>query len=547
MLRSRSPLAALALAAVLLVPATAGAKRPASRAAQAATIAKAVTKAKTDKARRAAVLRALKLAGVGVYSGRGRAIQRGAERTARDPFLYSFELTGLVTELRRKQRTTFAEVVTRLQQVGLRRRGGKTLTASRLAAAVAKAVRTARKHPRSARGSGALLVGAIALRRHGRLTSKAKLDALQAWIVEAEIIGRARRAGKASMLRRARAAAAKPCFSGQRRAGKAVKGLGGIADAVDDVAKFAVNVVAQPLHMAGIALAVEMTAPPAEQVTSTHYGPVGHGGTPNAGRKLVFTVEVRMLAEPPETLIRCGPLAGLKLPHKGPIADVPINWDGIVSDGIATLERHGRIVQQDAATDRGGSAALVFEPKDEVVPSKGKVVVAAGALQPEAEVWTALGNDLGNLPEAVGVKSATIGFSVLRHAPRGFRFDVLQDLTWTDSQGKRHPQWHRWQGRKCGEDPYTGVWAGAEDSFHDAYTDAPQQGHKINWTIGPDGSPRYAYQHEAWSPSPATYWYAFRIPRDSGRLEVTTNATAYDEVETVTGPLSEDPACPQPK
>src|SRR4051812_46898938 len=118
---SRTLPAVLALTAILAFPVTALAKRPPTRAAQAASIARAVTKAKSDKARRAAILRALRLAGVGVYSGRGRPIQRGAERRAADPFLYSFELAGLVAEQRRGKRATFGYVVSHLSRIGLKR------------------------------------------------------------------------------------------------------------------------------------------------------------------------------------------------------------------------------------------------------------------------------------------------------------------------------------------------------------------------------------------------------------------------------------------
>ena len=312
--------------------------------------------------------------------------------------------------------------------------------------------------------------------------------------------------------------------------------------------KFVVNAVAQPLHMASMSLAIEVTAPAADQVTSTHYGPVGHGGLSTAGRKLVFTVEVRMLAEPPERAIRCGPLAGLKLPHKGPVARIPINWDGLYADGVATLERHGTIAQKDEQTGADGSASLVFDPRDEVIPTVGKTVRDGDVLGPEAEVFSGLGNDLGNLPEAIGVKPVFIGFTIARHAPRGFKFDVLHDFSFTGSDGVRHARWHHWTGRVCGEDPFGRAWQGNETSYHDAYTaNGPQQGHPVAWTLAPGKATRSTFAHEAWAPPPAIYWYDLRLETAARRMAITTNASENDEPTTRYGALAEDTSCPPPR
>ena len=70
-----------------------------------------------------------------------------------------------------------------------------------------------------------------------------------------------------------------------------------------------------------MAVAVTNATPSAQ---STHYGPAGHDQ--GAGKPLDFVVRVVVLTKLSHFIITCGPLIGFKIPRKGPIPGIAVDW-----------------------------------------------------------------------------------------------------------------------------------------------------------------------------------------------------------------------------
>lgn len=452
-------LAALLLLASADAADAAKRSRPADRVALAAKLAGDLRRATTDDRRRAALLRVFSALRVGVYSGRGRPIVRGTERSAGDVYLYDAEVRAIAAGLGRGQRIDPAGLVQRVSRLRLAPRGGP-LTGPRLERALTAGLRRARRERRAPRSLAGLLVAELGRRAKRPVTGRgAAYDPLQSWLILAEL-ATGRRGGGSARPRQAGAPA--PCFTGSGRVARIVSGFGALVQDFDTILKVATHSVASPLHGLTIAALFDVQPTQGGQVLSTHYGGPHH---PLSGRELVFRIGAQMVAQLPDRVIRCGPLAGLTFPKKGPIAGLPVDWDGSVSDGLATLRAHGTITQQDAVTDANGIATLRFTPHREIVAGAGRERVAAGALQPEVSVLSGLGNVPGNINEVLFPFFTTIGFGIGYHEARGFRFSAeTPELCFTLGSCDEHAfrYTHTYSARVCGPTPYGVPWDGTE-------------------------------------------------------------------------------------
>ena len=452
------------LALSLAVAAEAAPRRAPDQAAKARALVKGVAGAQSTAARERALLRVFRALRAGVYTGVGKAVVRGAERRSTDVFLYRTEVRAIAGGLGTDRALDGDALAARIGALGVKRRDGAALTAADLVGPLPGAVRRAKASRRSRAALGTLLVAELARRAKRPLGGeKARFDALQAWLIGAEVLSA--HGGRTRALAQATAAQdARPCFPGQGRVKKLVDGFGIFGDVVSEGLETAGNLGAGPLHALGLAALIDVQATRTGQVSETHYGP-GHPATfgRQPGGRLVFQVGVQMVAEPHDRLIRCGPLAGMKFPKKGPIPDIPINWDGLVTNGLRILGFHGTVTRKDEKTGPDGVAVLTFQPHDEPVPGLGEERLVVGVLQPEAEVFTGLGNKFGNFNEIVNSFNVTLPFSIGAHVPRGYKFraQTPEICFYLDScQPHSERVTFTYTASSCGWNPYGTVWSG---------------------------------------------------------------------------------------
>jgi hypothetical protein len=100
-----------------------------------------------------------------------------------------------------------------------------------------------------------------------------------------------------------------------------------------------------------------------------------------------------MLDDLGDKKIDCLALAGIKLPKKGPIPDVPVRW----TLGTGDLKRHGTLspsgIAPVAKTDEEGISTLTFTPKDEAIPGLGVDTHDTGTVVGLAEWQKAFDNE----------------------------------------------------------------------------------------------------------------------------------------------------------
>jgi hypothetical protein len=159
---------------------------------------------------------------------------------------------------------------------------------------------------------------------------------------------------------------------------------------------------------------------------------VGIAGNP--GDQLLFQIGVQMVADLSQyPILKCGKLAGLTFPPKGPVRGVNINWDPILwgaIDNYADLKENGTIVRQDAVTDSNGLASLVFQPKDEPEATMStrqtdkNIVSFSGTLSPSAAIATSFGNILAFGSEVLMPKTVTFYYIIEMHSGYGWKIDL---------------------------------------------------------------------------------------------------------------------------
>ena len=408
-------------------------KKPPSQAQVAVKLAKQVLAAPTPAARHTSLVTVMKALHVGVYTAAGKPVVRGAERNARDFYLYDFELRIVADALRAKRTDDLDTLASSLFGLGVGR-SGAALPSAEIEQVLVRSVRAARARPRRKAALPALLIRELGLRQSRRYDLAAapapdtvRLDALQELLVLADAAN-----GRRAPAARRMAAVAADCsrITGDRKTDEILgqirwPGTPAELDRLHD------DIVSK-----GIVL--QDLTPGSHE---THYFPAGHAS--DGGKQLRFEVRAVMTVDVPQA-VRCGPLAGRKLPAKGPVEGVPITWadSGLKTSrgAVVPLEQLGT-VYADAKTDANGIATIFFSPNTEKYPGFGSEEIAAGDL---AMAVTA-GQSFQSWP-----------IRVVRHRPQGFKFSGLKfrvEFCCDGSPGFAVGTYEVVQARRCGDDP----------------------------------------------------------------------------------------------
>lgn len=370
-------------------------KKPAPSHAKAAKkLAVRVLGANSDRKRTKALKATMKALNLGVTTGTGKTVVPGAQRKPEDPYLYAFELGMLGESLERGQRWSLDDLASEIAGLGLDTESGAPLAGADLRTALRAAAKRALKKKRAARSLGMLIVRELGRRAEpgydlAKLgeTDEPAFDALQRALILADVIRGVEAAAAAT--RRGTA----NCFPST--ANKRIYRLGayivGELPVVSDISKVSIGAIWHA-WIVGIGISFRAVG---DTVENGHYGPQDHAeGDANskiAGEELEYTVAVEMLDQPSESQIACGALAGFKLPDKGPVEGIEIDWDGAF-DKYEELIKHGTVTRADQQTDGQGQAHFRFRPKDEVFVGVGPVDRATGDIGPEALIMNSLGN-----------------------------------------------------------------------------------------------------------------------------------------------------------
>lgn len=485
---SLAPPSAAVAAAAKTTPAAARRSAP-DQAASARALAARIVGARSDGARRAALLKALRALRVGVYTGGGRALVRGTERSARDVFLYDAEVRALVTALKLGTTLDRAQLGERLVALRLLRR---PLTAAQLA----RGISAARRASRDPAALGGLLIDELGLQ--GR-RAPGTFDALQTWLIEAELVARAsaRRRAAASGAGRAPSAAS-PRIAAAADGSGCFTGAGAVADVLTGLGILGGAFGVTPADNAAVALWHASTLRNLIQVDwaqtggVTHDGPAGHAA--DAGRDMTFVITVRAPVGASEREIRCGALRGAFLPREGALQNVPIDWETLAPDALATLRRHGTITRMDAKTGSAGSALLVFVPASEAIPGVGEIRSVGGEVAAQPQLGAAFGNlAMRELAQFRG-PLASFRFSIGFHRARGYRFVARTDVLCFSFEGCTPHSYRNtftYTGEMCGPDPYAATWRGVRTKWQETEGEEPEVTmHDYEFTLTRGGTAR---------------------------------------------------------
>lgn len=504
---------ALLLAGLVLCasPGAAVARTP-DQQAVAKRLAAAVTKARTPNARYRALLGVMRELDIAVVTAAGRPLVVTPEPGyARRFQLYDFELRALAAQLRRGQTATFGEVATTLTRSGLTLAPGTPFPADLLSESVAEAAKAALRRPRSERSLLPLLVRRLGLARGYDLARAAPaaetpLDALQAWLVAADVmlpVLRVVPAGSGSGARARAAGAGGECARYneaaeelERKLGKDAEAkkwvvdeaVGAIGDkvggklkrqgtrwAIRNLPRWAVRAawragqavaagVVDGLHGALLAFSVDVRALQTA-LAPTHWL---HAGGESGGDR-TFEVQVVMRDDLGKTAAKCGKAAGYDIPEEGPVPGVWVAWeqvDGVLDPAQGRLECPTKLAALCASqTGADGVARVVFKPRKESLPGVGRDKQETGLVNGVAAYQGLGGNVLGTIAQFLTPKYSGIRWFVHSHNPRGYKIFyrspricgsfgnggcVEYDFVW------------EYELRVCGNEAYGVAWTGKQ-------------------------------------------------------------------------------------
>ena len=403
-------------------PDPAAAKKEPSQVAVAKRLARRVDAAKSDRGRYRALQSTMKTLNLGVYSGAGKTIVPGSDRKRDDPYLYKFEMQMLSKAIGRDERWTLDELAAEVSSAGLATSAGP-LTAAELRKALEGAARRALKRERSPRSLGTLLIAELG--RHGKSTydlsdlkpgDGVELDALQRALLLADITLGIRQAKAATASRSVPRRGPDCSGTSNKRIYRIGSFVLGELPVVSDVIKLPVISVWHA-WIVGTGIDYRVVGDSSE---FGHYGPRDHDeGDPTskiAGEEIEFTVELEMLDQLSKGQIKCGALVGYRIPDKGGVDGIEIDWDGS-SDNYEELLDHGTVTRQDPETDGNGRATFRFKPRDEVFAGIGPVEHERGSIGPEALIMNSLGN-AGAVLENFGGRPQFVFWDIGFHAQR---------------------------------------------------------------------------------------------------------------------------------
>lgn len=557
------------LIALLACAALAGAADPAPASASTAVSARvpdqkalakrltaSITKARTAKSRYRALLALMRELEIPVVTRGGKPLSVSPEPNfARRFQLYDFELRALAAQLGRRQTTTFDDVASTLSRSGLVLAPDKPFPADLLRESVGDATKDALKRPHSERSLLPLVVRELGLARgydlgRGAPAADASLDPLQAWLIAADVMIPVLRivppaSGGAAAARAQAAGASDECAKFTEAAEAAEKkleetlgkdgaakkwvvkeGVGKIGDKVGDKLKrgatrwgirnlprWAVRAawragqaiaagVIDGLHGALLAYSVDVRALN-ENLPPTHWL-----HAQGERRELTFEVKVTMLDDLGKTAAKCGKLAGIDIPERGGVPDVPIGWEqaqSVLDPAHGELECQLRIGALCASRTGGdGIARVVFKPRKEALPGVGLENERSGVVNGIA-VYQGLGdNPIGTIAQFLTPKYGGTRWFVRFHNPRGYKiyyrsppicgsfgggecldyqFTWEYELSVCGSQAYGVP----WRGRQI----YTSTYQGVEDERYEQPVEVVfQPGQTTTWyEEGDEGDP----------------------------------------------------------
>jgi len=405
--------------------------------AQANALALAVTQATSDEARFEALLDVMDALGIGVYAASGEQILGGAERGVGDFYLYDQELWMMAASIGRGDTWSIHDVALLLTNIPILESGG-SVDAELLRQVLVDGTKEAMAAPADQLSLVPLLVRQLGLNQAHPydLSTDVALDAvrfdpLSYFLVISDftvpIVAEHGPVQSSSTLVAQsqgvlkQTASDNPCGSqignGVKESWAFGKWLLGFAKKIGPAMKTAA-VVIDGIHGAILAYLVQVSSKTTD--TQTHYG------HESAGKELQFKVEVKMLEDLPENVIKCGWLLGVEFPKKGGIPGVTVVW----FEG--SLDEHGEIVCGATCqkTDENGIATMIFRPKKEQNPGEGNVVTEIGTITAAAMYLSRHKNVIGRVNEVATPKTAVEGWSVEHHELPGYKItmDMIYDV-----------------------------------------------------------------------------------------------------------------------
>ncbi|PYE50472.1 hypothetical protein [Deinococcus yavapaiensis] len=442
--------------------------------------------ASTSDGRTQALKAAMNALRIGVYTPEGKAVVVGAERDAKDFYLYDLELNLLAESYARGDTYTLGQVATSVNQLGLFE-GDREVTPQELQTALRAATRSAVEHPDDPASLGPLMVRGLGLEHKEPFDTledvpleKIRLDALQRFLVMAEVTlpafaqagplqGVTHLSALSSNVFRSAATSSSPCEDlgtvtskgGPWTMGKWFLGNLPALKNVNLLSK-ALLVTIDMWH--GMIMAATISV---DKISgdgqATRYG----------GPPIDFKIRVFNHFQHPETMVKCGWLLGVEFPAYGGLKGVTVAWLNL----IGNLRDHGTLNCGNtictSETDANGYASVVFTPKPEL-NAVGEMVTERGTLGADAFVQLKLKNTLGAISNLIFPAGALMDWFVLHRQAPGWSGTVTVKQVLKDSysqtnnglEGSGSRQWQTITTYHLFTDPATGdIKATAETSL----------------------------------------------------------------------------------
>jgi hypothetical protein len=396
--------------------------------------------APNDEARYHALLKVMEVLRMGVYTSEGGEVQQGAERGPGDFYLYDFELRMMAASLGREDNSWGdQQIADTLDQVGYRE-DGQPFTAGQLNEILHDATNDSLDKPDEASSFLPLLVRELGLKHNPSYdladdldVDEARFDALQMTLIltaltlpviaaegPLETPASTLIADSNGILTAQPLGITDTCgdFKGEgQELWPATKFFLTAVSVVSTIGKRVVGFI-DVAHGSALAFSVQVKAMEDDGEGYTHYD---HGpGDP--GRNLKFRIEVRMLDDLGETLVKCGWLATADFPPQGPISGVRVQFNPFASglEPHGTLDCTGMLCSK--TTDLNGIATLTFDPKSETAPyGEGIEVLSTGDIEAIAWYQSRFKNIFGTLAQFVTPKADMFAWGVRHH---GCAFEI---------------------------------------------------------------------------------------------------------------------------
>ncbi|MDX6257152.1 MAG: hypothetical protein QOJ11_3486 [Frankiales bacterium] len=158
--------------------------------------------------------------------------------------------------------------------------------------------------------------------------------------------------------------------------------------------------------------------------------PIALGSNGHPGKPVPFGLQVDMLLDTPNVLVKCGYLANMSIPGKGPVPGVWVSWltGGLESWG--TVEPNGVIPGHLSATDAAGRAWLTFTPKADPGRS-GPLQLAEGKAIATAWANVSLQGPAGAIEVfADAARTTTLPWQVSFHLPLPSAIRMTAHQSW---------------------------------------------------------------------------------------------------------------------